>query len=110
MVKREFSGSRFYKLASKIVVIFTIFFLGFGLYGLANLDKNSLFYLDGFSKCTKEVPHDVSPMLVCGSYIDAKIDSETMTWNFLKIGILLPILFFGGTWLFKYLFPEKKER
>ena len=25
----------------------------------------------------------------------------------LKIAILLPTFFFGGTWLFKYLFPKK---
>ncbi len=29
--------------------------------------------------------------------------------NSIALGILLPLLFFGGTWLYKYLFPVKQS-
>lgn len=103
MRNREFRGDRLFKIVRLLVNIVAGFTLLFGVFGLFRLESLNLYFLNGFDKCTKEG----GTMQTCGFYLDAMSDNEKRTYLFLKIGIGLPILFYGGTAIYNYLFPKK---
>ena len=82
---RKLDTKRLYKLIKWLVISITILatlssFLSF--YG-AYVDENSSIYYEA-------VPNDLH-----------------LAWDFVKVAIIVPLIFFGGGWLYKYLFPEK---
>lgn len=106
MAKRKFSGQRLYKLLKTVILIITIPCFFYGIYGLKNWTKIEKQYLDTCKEYIKDYPNNTS----CTFFYD-KIDEVHRGYiRSLKVGILVPIIFFSSTWLYKYLFPENKQK
>ena len=109
--KRSFSHDRLYKLVKRLVIIVSVLtwiYIALIYTSLENdTSLNSWKYWEEF--CS-EYPIASDEHITCKitsyKFIDeAKNNME----NALKIGILLPITFFGGTWLYRYLFPKNNQ-
>ncbi len=102
MAKRKFDSHRLYKLSKWIIIVISVLSLFLGLYLYNQIQTN----------VTLHIWEDVcrgNADFRCMGYGFAQINQETnVMWWSLIIGIGLPIIFFGGIKLFKYLFPENK--
>lgn len=114
MEKRVFRGDRLYKVTKWIVNLITIFCLIVGGLGLYKLEGNTIIYLNDYGKCLSEIDETFSQQSranlgdLCGNYLDLIIDNKKEITTLLVIGIILPILFYGGKKSFQYLFPKQK--
>ena len=102
MKNREFRGDRVLKAAKIIVSAITIFTLFFGTFGLVRFKETRQNYLNKFDQCG-------GSMAVCGFWLDAISGEKETTFLYLKIGIGLPVFFYGGLYLYNYLFPKRHE-
>ena len=114
---RRFSGERLYKLLRVIVIILTIMAILLASY-LHNLYYGSdHFYANGTAQCYKLWPdwntNDIAGKAFanCFSTVQSLQIGGQYAFDYtVCVAILLPLLFFGGTWLYKYLFPVKKPQ
>lgn len=121
MNKRKFKPENVYKLIRILVIIFTI-----GALTLAYLNNKSYhYYLDESNKeyapCYQKYPNYIKDQSESDKWINcvdnsfAHLDSQLAStslnyfYQSLIVGIIVPVIFLGGTWLFKYLFPVVKE-
>ncbi len=96
MSERKFRADKLYKLVRYLVIIITTIslLLAIGSFSrLTNLD------------CSKQYPPIGNDYIHFDACLDEQTGYRDALFNNIKIAILLPILFFGGTWLYKYLFP-----
>lgn len=105
MKNRKFRGDRLFKIVKVIVNIVMVFTLLFGIFGILRLEEMNLRYFDKFDKCVSEG----GTMNICGIYLDMMNDNERLTYLYLKIGLGLPIVFYGGLKLHNHLFPKTDE-
>ena len=119
MIRRKFSGVRLYKLIKRLVILVSAILLLIGSYLLVTFyDRGSQFLVEPFERCNELWPPGK------GKYIlDLNTDcymralEEIGNWVkygyvFTGIGIGLLVIFYGGTWFYKYLFPviDKKQK
>ncbi len=101
MKKRRLDNKRLYRLAKIIVLIITSISAILAIYWLYLLESNTLLH-SWESFCTKSPTY-----LDCMSLGMRQINNvQNMFDKASIVAIGLPIIFFGGTALFKYLFPK----
>ncbi len=115
MVKRRFSGKRLYKLLKVIVIAITLLITIVLALSAKNVLEGKIFehwndtceelYLVESGKYSREGYGDCLSLAVEG-----QTKSETLFFRLVGVAIGLPTIFFGGTWLYKYLVPLKKEK
>lgn len=125
MVKRKFSGKRFYRLTKGIVIILMIVSgIQAAFWGIRKISFYDRFQKAFFTDCYEEAREDRqefaeiglnleiqkehynNTLNACQEYEGAKFDREKKIFNlYLIIFLGAPLFFFGGTWFFKYLFP-----
>ena len=116
MTKRKFNHKRLYKLG-KIVTILLFIFCLFNFFN--SLSKYLKTKKDFFNA---DLQHEMCSKFAGGyqrspeeysKCTDIYLKDYVISYNKFKkssiITILIPILFFGGTALYKYLFPYKKK-
>lgn len=107
-IKRKFSHERLYKLTKKVVIIVSILTLAYGIYmyffGIDNILNNWKAYCGDLYKEPSWEYHDC---------MEVGLGEVSKIYNYIEkaftIGILLPSIFFGGTWLYRYLFPQNNQ-
>lgn len=114
MTKRTLDGSRLYKLTKTIVLAATVIAIAVMLYTgfMSGFGTNIL--LGNWDKyCSL---HPDNPEIVkmtgytcIGTGLEEVYKFNSTCWMAFLIAILLPTSFFGGTALYKYLFPINKK-
>jgi len=135
MAKRRFDGKRAYRLSSIIIIIISLLFGLFGLLQLKSvssgeysLDKieqecsgsgaelmcqtyyltNGDYSLDSLSKADRLCSGTGAGVGCKSYYILERGDLQDSGWRNLGIATVLLVIFLGGTWLYRYLFPVQK--
>lgn len=113
MAKRKFSGRRLYGLLKRFVIIVSVTSAILSAILFRQVYSNAILnmYKDVCADFSKE-PSDlyVSDYSWCMAQGFGVIDQTTKeAFITLGIAIFLPIFFFGGTWIYQYLFPEVKK-
>lgn len=112
MTERNFNSQRLYKLIKWFVIIVSFPLILLGLLNFIDLNGNhTIQFLNQWEKeqkCKEEITSGGYNFCMKGAYIIIS-DWENNTKKELTIGFTLPILFFGGTALYKYLFPVKNN-
>ena len=105
---RKFDSNRTYNLVKWIVIIITVLcWLNFGQLYLNQ--KNTLAQnRQDYDKCKLENP-DPNDMFCWRIWFASDKAHFNAYNNSSTIGLVLPIVFFGGSFLFKYLFPVKEK-
>ena len=105
MTKRKFSGKRLYKVAKTLVLLISISFLIVGLIRWSGFASQSTTLTQRWEACNNAIgSYD------CPSYLNQITTRENTIAILFAIGILLPIIFFGGTRLYKYIFPVETKK
>jgi hypothetical protein len=114
-MKRSFNAKRLYKFLGVLVVLLTLYFafLSISMYYYAWGHGDSMNYQVDFRDSNPN-GCDYIKYGITTHYNDCHyVYTITKAYNvnrfnlFLTITILLPLIFFGGTWLYKYVFPVK---
>jgi len=104
MKNRTFRSDRLYKIASIVIILLTVYFAfnAFSSYSrLADVREYP-------SECNKE--YLKSDYTECLKLMHGTVNNvETNTRNYAYIALTLPLVFFGGTLLYKYTFPKKRK-
>ncbi len=115
---RKFSPQKLYKLARVVVIIICL-----GNIGLAYFFQNQVSYysnkeIKDLESCKKQYPTvgdaDLKGWEFCIT-IDPNADQKSKQlsidyeYDQIKLAILLPLLFFGGAWIYKYIFPKGND-
>lgn len=104
MTKRKFSGKRLYKIVRVFVVIVTIF----AILEISGNKQSVEIYRRNWRNCLSE--NTDLPKSFCNNYLDRMLEYQDAVDRSWQVALITPIVFFGGTWLFKYLFPERKKK
>jgi hypothetical protein len=105
---RKFNSHRVYLLARGVVVVVSAISLVWGGALRINQGKSNDEFLDMANKCYAERSLDLQ--FTCGVYYDMIEDRDNFIQQSLALGIVLPILFFGGKALLTYIFPEETKK
>jgi len=114
MTKRKLDTKRLYDLVKTIVIVITSFYLLLALYN-SYYEINSPYSLkECFNQCDETWPKDYESTRdiwqSCNkNCLTLSVEQGKDTKISWMIALGLPALFFGGTWLFNYLFPKKKK-
>ncbi len=104
MKNRTFRSDRLYKLASFVVILLTLYYSFNAIYAYTRLENVKKYP----SECNKDYwKSDYAECLVLMHGTVDNVAEEVGTNTF--IAILLPASFFGGTLLYKFIFPAKKK-
>ncbi len=113
-MKREFDGKKLYNLLKNIVVVITLLALFIAVTNYNDINSNE--YAQDVHKCDQKYPNirsdQAESLLWSTCLMVANGILKLQQDNFSRAGIvaiLLPLIFFGGTWFFKYIFPIKDE-
>lgn len=104
-------GKILYKLLGILVIIVSLVFGVKAFFTWIKVDNyNSGREMKQVSEICKEDPKDVGCVgrtywIVLGDFNK----NENELNHTIILAVALPLLFFGGTWLYKYLFPVKNE-
>lgn len=105
---RKFNPKKLYKLIKILVIIITV--LSWCLVLINNIESSK--YGELTDGCNRLYAVDYSFRDKCMENLNsANLLQQNNSFTFSIIGILLPLFFFGGTWIFRYIFPvaEKKK-
>lgn len=105
--KRKFSAKRFYKLGKIIIIAVSIIS---GIYSIFQFSITEFSnFIERYEVACREYPESSQIY----SYTDCMLSAfqhqralETSALIALGIAIIFPLLFFGGTWLYRYLYPK----
>jgi len=128
MTKRKLDTKRLYFVSTIVVLLFFLAFFSLGLRHWVLYVSMKPIYNEAVRECDRrleirnselvakgynpiEIEDDLYNSLICdvkpiGKYMFEK----KQTIILLAISFSLPILFFGGTWIFNYLFPKLADR
>ncbi len=116
MTDRKFRADKLYKLAIMVVILLTVFFGIKAYLSFQSVNYYNSTMTQDFLKCHKIWdPFGLDPNQKQVSDCDNALYFQPLSqakhdFNFsILIALVSPILFFGGTWLYKYLFPVKNE-
>ena len=107
---REFNGRRFYNLC-KIIVICVTLIMAFQA-GWLFIDLKTNRTLTNYQDyCAKHPdPPGIDPYFSCMSEANQTISKMSeQSDSALRIAVILPVIFFGTTLLYEYLFPVKNR-
>ncbi len=105
MIKREFSKERLYKLTKRVVIIVTVVSVLLSIVNYYQIWKGD----QDLRLCEQKYSYNLDARVKCGEVpaLTMRLAEENSN-TLLTIALVLPIVFFGGERLYKYLFPEKK--
>ena len=114
---RKFDPRRLYKLVRTLVIIVGIIVGILAIMGYQDV-KNATILKNGYALCNKLYPtypgifeqdrNTFDANLKCVSDVSLESDqTNTETFELILFAILLPTIFFGGTLIYRYLFPIK---
>lgn len=116
-MQRKLDTHRLYRLTKIVVIIVTILSIAIAL--LTNYQRFSYQFGYDEAKYSFQAAIDCSKNYSKDADVNRCLDEETKPWrdtenlanNSALIAIFLPLIFFGGGWIYKYLFPtvHKKE-
>ena len=104
--ERRFSGERLYKLAKRAVVIISLLAGIWSIYALYTIQTGSI-WKQWKSYCSEDYQpksRDYNDCMTTASFLEENLNKNLE--KTLPVALLLPTIFFGGTWLYKYLFPK----
>ena len=111
MRNRKFRGDRLYKIIKIVVNVVIVATLILGVIMSTNSEKRTLHLLEENRKCLGQYSGNQEMInYTCYVYLDMLEDYRMQEATYWKIGIGLPILFYGGGALINYLFPKKNEK
>lgn len=111
MDQRRFDSKKLYKLSKIIVITITIIsiFLTVKLYDQVGNNK-TLYYWQDYCEERKGSYSKLFNYTDCmGLGFEQISKQQDLMYKTFLVAVVLPILFFGGTWLYKYLFPLKEK-
>jgi len=120
MKKRKLDTKKFYKLIKILVISVSIITGLVAVYGWHEAYTASILE-NGFAMCDHIYPtyfnmpaseqsiHDANNRCMIDVLTQDK-EADAFTYEATTITILLPVFFFGGSWLYKYLFPVKNKK
>jgi hypothetical protein len=104
---RKFSSARLYKLTKGIVIAISILALLLAVYSFSQLGDVKRIYSEELKKCFSLTGDSYfTCMSVWGNY---QSNFYFMMFKLFGFGIGLPIIFFGGRWVYKFVFPVKEK-
>jgi DNA segregation ATPase FtsK/SpoIIIE-like protein len=119
MSKRHFSSKRLYNLLKWVEIGSTVLAVVFA--SMSFLQAYSAYvangYSGGFSECDSRYPNHLfyaegnnfPAWSECENAVRMIKSSEDNMTIFVGIAVLLPLVFFGGGWLYRYLFPLRQK-
>lgn len=108
MVQRKFSSSRLYRLAKIIVIGVSILCGLYAIWAYSQIGTNVMLH-SWQNYCSNTHGFQTDSYWSCMGVGFEQINSvQILMYKTGMTAILLPVLFFGGGWLVRYLFPEKK--
>lgn len=109
-IKRKFSKSRLIKIIT-IAVLLTSFASGYLLFTTYEPITSTYVFESNWSFCSRKYPLNQAKADEC--YADrneqARKDKDKAEIFLLFLTIGLPIIFFGGRGVYKYIFPKQNE-
>jgi len=106
MTQRKFDKSRAYKLVKILVIGITTITGLYGFYVLYLLQSDSI--LKSWEETCKNYP-DTTNFSCMGVGLDQINEMQNLMDKSLVIAFFLPIIFFGGSALYRYLFPKSEK-
>lgn len=134
---RKFNSKRFYKLAVVIVILVTIFCINGANYNFKTYNEYSLKYMNKFADCWTQYwnsvdagkPSNIDKWVWRNQHKNDSVNLQQKDWCMAEpnayyttsttahknyeieqtISLFLPLLFFGGTILYLFLFPKTKK-
>jgi hypothetical protein len=104
---RKFDSGRLYKLTKMIVITISILALLLAVYCFFQLGDVNRIYSEELKKCFSQTGD--SYLICMGAWGDYQSNFYIMTFKLFGIGIGLPIIFFGGRAVYKYVFPVREK-
>lgn len=111
---RKFSPKKLYKLAKILVIIIVVLSLFMAAASYNRINSND--FTQMINNCNQLYPTRISDetelSLWSGchkSAYDVLQLQQEIFQNAVAVAVLLPLIFFGGTWFFKYIFPMKDK-
>ncbi len=107
--KRNFNGERLYKLTKWVVIVVSIIALFLAVSSYMDVVNNTTLHSwEDYCKQHPDISND--PLYSCMATGLIQVDwIQNAMYKEFVIGIFLPLVFFGSTGLYKYLFPKKKN-
>lgn len=111
MKNRKLDSKRLYKVTRVLVVIITlIFVLKLAFNDYYSEDRLRAAYQLELDKCSSIYDPDTLGYKKCKPDADNIFYTTAPTqWEDIILIVSLPALFFGGGWIYKYLFPTEKN-
>jgi hypothetical protein len=111
--KRKFQPSRLYKLIKRTVIVVTILSAITAIYMAYNVyaDKQDeiKYGFEAIRQCGSEYTSSGDINNCFNSIMQPYNSNESIANDSLLITIFLPLIFFGGTGIYRYLFPKQKK-
>src|SRR5687767_3155222 len=111
MAQRKLSTSRAYSLTKGLVNILAAILLYLAISRAAGYDEYERYFLNLYDeKCTNLTQEEKTYMPdLCLRYLERPNELFRSIFTLGASGIGLLILFYGGTWLYKYLYVEEPK-
>lgn len=111
MPKRRFDTKRLYGLIRLIVIIVTVISGLIAVPNYINLEITNETLKGWQETCDTDFNMGYESWLTCVKAQNSQLDAmQNAMERTALLTIVLPTLFFGGTWLFNYLFPKKHAK
>ena len=104
-MKRQFKNSGFYRILKTIVIIISVLSLL-----LASLEYNKKVPMLNYKQKYSCIENSSSASDICKRYFSVEKENNRRFQRDLKIGISLPLIFFGVETLISYLFMKKDKK
>ncbi len=107
----KFNKPRLYKLVKGTVILLSVLFISSGVTSLVNSGDFSRSLKTSYNQCIK-IENDYLNFnySVCHGYIDSITNNNNWILYKFLIGTGLLTVFYGGSWIYKYLFPLREDK
>ena len=107
--KRRFSTRKAYKLAKTLIIIVSALLLIIGSMRALNSQNHSQYYIQQYNEECKNKERPSYLVDLCIYYLNEPRQFDEDTFKVIGLGMAIPGVFFGFSWLFNYLLPRKEE-
>jgi hypothetical protein len=109
-MRRKFDSSRLYKFIRALVLLYAMPTILLGIYMWLTMGNYQLNMINRTDDCYKQDSQANSPrssfmITYCDSFMKMATDQPRNADNFLFSGIAVLVVFYGSTFIYKYLFP-----
>jgi hypothetical protein len=108
-MKRKFDSARLYKLTKRVIIIIAVISFFIFILREVNYKDYAKQRNDWILNCMKIARENKNYDGTGRCLIYAGEDTYNQTTSvYFAFGVLLPIVFFGSKWIYKYIFPTKE--